>query len=394
MKQKTFLFLGIIFLNYTVFAQWTQKANFSGTQRLSAVGFSIGTKGYIGTGMDNTYGNTKDFWEYNPYNNTWTQKANFGGVARCRAVGFSIGSKGYIGTGSYYSGGYNYCNDFWEYDPATNMWTQKANFGGTARWGAVGFSIGTKGYIGTGEIQGGAKSDDFWEYDPSTNTWTQMADFPGMARSFAVGFSIGSKGYIGTGNTGSYTDDFWEYDPSTNTWTQLADFGGLEIACANGFSIGTKGYIGTGVKMGGAYSNEFWEYDPVSNTWTQMVYFSGTPRYYAVGFSIGTHGYIGTGADVTLFTNDFWEYYTTTEIPEMTDNNEIIIFPNPANDILNIDLDEKATLEIINVQGQIVDTKSLTEKVNDIDLSNLVSGVYTLRIKTESGIAMRKLIKQ
>ena len=24
-------------------------------------------------------------------------------------------------------------NDFWEYDPATNAWTQKADFGGTAR---------------------------------------------------------------------------------------------------------------------------------------------------------------------------------------------------------------------------------------------------------------------
>ena len=40
--------------------------------------------------------------------------------------------------------------DFWEYDPATNAWTQKADFGGTARYGAVGFSIGSKGYIGTG----------------------------------------------------------------------------------------------------------------------------------------------------------------------------------------------------------------------------------------------------
>ena len=31
--------------------------------------------------------------------NTWVQKADFGGIARSGAVGFSIGSKGYIGTG-------------------------------------------------------------------------------------------------------------------------------------------------------------------------------------------------------------------------------------------------------------------------------------------------------
>ena len=42
--------------------------------------------------------------------------------------------------------------------------------------------------------------NDFWEYDPATNTWTQKADFGGTARQYATGLSIGSKGYIGTGN--------------------------------------------------------------------------------------------------------------------------------------------------------------------------------------------------
>ena len=63
--------------------------------------------------------------------------------------------------------------------------------------------------MGTGDI--GAANEyfaDFWEYDPSTNVWTQKADFGGGARSGAVGFSIGSKGYIGTGGA----NDFWEYD--------------------------------------------------------------------------------------------------------------------------------------------------------------------------------------
>ena len=50
---------------------------------------------------------------------------------RYGAVGFSIGSKGFIGTGVDFFG--NYYNDFWEYNPATNTWTQKANFGGISR---------------------------------------------------------------------------------------------------------------------------------------------------------------------------------------------------------------------------------------------------------------------
>jgi len=58
-------------------------------------------------------------------------------------VGFSIGDKGYIGTGGDPGG----VNDFWEYDTTANTWTMKAFFGGTARYGAVGFSIGSFGYL-------------------------------------------------------------------------------------------------------------------------------------------------------------------------------------------------------------------------------------------------------
>ena len=57
------------------------------------------------------------------------------------------------------------------------------------------------------------------------DTWTQKADFGGTGRRYAVGFSIGSKGYIGTGVASSLTKDFWEYDQAANTWTQKADFG-------------------------------------------------------------------------------------------------------------------------------------------------------------------------
>ena len=190
-------------------AHWWIKAKCVRETRTQAVG-------YDGVNMLN------DFWEYDPSTNTWTQKANFGGTARSGAVGLNICSKGHIGTGY---DGVNRLNDFWEYDPLTNIWTQKANFGGTARYGAVGFSIGSKGYIGTG-YDGANRLNDFWEYEPLTNTWTQKANFGGTARSVAVGFSIGSKGYIGTGYNGIplVTDvvryiDFWEYSPANTRIT-------------------------------------------------------------------------------------------------------------------------------------------------------------------------------
>jgi N-acetylneuraminic acid mutarotase len=302
---------------------WVQKANYVGNARIGLVGFSIGSKGYFGTGEDIAYFN--DFWEYDPSANTWTQKADFGGGPRSQAVGFSIGNKGYIGTGA----GIGIINrkDFWQYDPVSNSWTQKANFGGTARNSAVGFGIGNKGYIGTGFDITINPTGDFWEYDPASDVWTRKADFAGAARDNAVGFSIGNLGYIGTGFGNLpiiFKNDFWEYNPSTDLWTRKADFGGAGRSYATGFSIGTRGYIGTGYNQPPPDNDlkDFWEYDPSADSWTQKADFSGCARIDASGFSIGNRGYIGTGTGHILpgVYNDFWEFNPSCTLPNAPTN--------------------------------------------------------------------------
>ena len=249
--------------------------------------------------------------------NFWTQKADFGGTAREEAVGFAIGGKGYIGTG--FDGTFK--KDFWEYDTTSNTWAQKADFGGVARWKAVGFDIGGKGYIGTGSDSSAYKKD-FWEYDTASNAWTQKTNFGGLARYDAVGFSIGSKGYIGTGwYSLGFLKDFWEYDTASNAWTQKTNFGGTARAEAVGFAIGGRGYIGTG--LDGSSKKDFWEYDTTSNAWTQKADLSGSVRRSAVGFVIGGKGYIGTGFyGNVVVKKDFWEYdrasNSWTQIADLT----------------------------------------------------------------------------
>jgi Chaperone of endosialidase/Galactose oxidase, central domain len=238
--------------------------------------------------------------------NNWRPRADFGGGNRFGAVGFSIGTKGYVGTGTV--GGVRK-KDFWEYDPNLNTWSQKADFGGSARYSAIALSIGAKGYIGTG--YNGVNLNDLWEYDPSSNTWTQKASFTGNARRSAVGFSIGPKGYIGTGYDVTYKKDFWEFDPFFNVWTQMADFGGEARDKAVGFSINTKGYLGTGSSSVGQ-KRDFWEFTPTgtNGSWNQITDFGGTTRNDAFGFSIGTKGFIGSGYNSFDGVNlkDFWEY--------------------------------------------------------------------------------------
>jgi N-acetylneuraminic acid mutarotase len=366
---------------------WAQKTDFGGSARWGAVGFSIGSKGYFGTGRGNDY--YKDFWEYDPATNTWTQKSDFGGDARYLAVGLNIGSKGYLGMG--YNDNNGDMADLWEYDPATNTWARKADFVGVVRRNAVSFSIGNKGYYGTG--RGTYFYKDFWEYDPAVDTWTQKADFGGTVRQSAAGFSIGSKGYIGTGQFYDGDDydynDFWEYDPATNAWTQKADFAGSARSSATCFTISGKGYVGTGyIDYNNHELKDFWEYDPSTNTWTQKADFGGAARTSAAGFSIGSKGYIGTGGDYPTFYKDFWEYTPSSatacaspsdlKVPSISDTAAVLKWTLPADSVNGFDI-------LYHIIGSTpVHKRHTGGSTNHIAIGNLLPGtIYRWKIRSD-----------
>ena len=123
-----------------------------------------------------------------------------------RPVIFSFNDKSFLLT---------YYNDLWEYNKSTDSWYRKSDFPGLARYGAVAFSIGSKGYVGTGyDYSNGVRLNDFWVYDSQTDIWLPVADFKGGVRKEAVGFSIGNKGYVGTGDVSDgYSSYFYEYNP-------------------------------------------------------------------------------------------------------------------------------------------------------------------------------------
>jgi hypothetical protein len=153
---------------------------------------------------------------------------------------------------------------------APDTWTQKADAGSTqvagptARSGAFSFSINGKGYLGGG-TDGSVVRNDFWEFDPTTNAWTQKASFPGAPRQWAVAFAIGSRGYAGTGGNANAGKDFYMYDPVANAWTKKADFGGGLRVRSYGFSIGSKGYIGGGIDNFSSRHADLWAYDRTYN---------------------------------------------------------------------------------------------------------------------------------
>ena len=363
---------------------WNQKANFGGPARHRCVAFAIGNKGYMGLGHINAVTDIlfEDIWEYDPATNSWSQKANFGGGLRYHSFGFTIGNKGYVGTGRMPSGVYE--NDCWEFDPVANTWLQRADMPGALRRGAVSFVIDNIGYVGSGQVQSGI-SNEFFAFNPVTNSWQQKATFPGATRTSAVAFAIDGKGYFGTGGMGTGTKDFWEYDPQTNMWTQKADVGPTARLEATGFAVNGKGYIGTGVDMSsGNNFGDMWQYNVSTNTWTQVEDFGGIKRRYLASMVIGTKVYAGTGTNGTNF-RDFWEFDQLLSIGNQNDlENSFQVYPNPITDIFTVKIiaNMEAEFSLYNQLGQIVFAQSLVDESTTIDRNNIAAGhyIYAIRI--------------
>jgi len=199
--------------------KWDSIAIFEGGERYGAVSFSLGNKGYVGTGYNGNY--LKDFWSYDPASGKWDQITSINGSKRRNAVSFVIGGYGYVCTGVD-NGQFVY--DFWRYNASTDTWEGLRNISNTSsdsyddayaivRANGVGFSSSDKGYVALGT--NGSILNNVWEYDPSTDLWTQKTGFEGTARTSAVAFSLNNRLFITTGQNSTYSfDDLWEFKPN------------------------------------------------------------------------------------------------------------------------------------------------------------------------------------
>lgn len=75
---------------------------------------------------------------------------------------------------------------------------------------------------------------------------------------------------------------------------------------------------------------------------------------------------------------------------DLFNQNDISIFPNPANEIINIgfskSLNEEISVRIFNVQGQLLQEKNAknTQEVIQMNTKNYADGIYFVQVRTES----------
>jgi len=294
---------------------WVHYADFPGTARASASTFVIGDKAYICCGRTGVRGPSihilNEVWQFDSQDARWTQLDSFPGNPRVKAIAVAINGKGYVGMGSIGAPFSNSVfNDFYQFDPETGIWTQKASFPGkkssdlayTVVDDCLYTALGYDGVDGTHET---------YKYDPQTDVWTRLED---ALHYFAVPafFSIGNNFFVGSGFQKSNIRNFMRFDTKKGKWFESASLPKGRIL-SNGLEINGKGYVllgryWNGMQNGGRLLSDIIEYDANENGWIKRGDFPGGARQNAMVFQILGRGYIVMGENDSQRLQDVWSF--------------------------------------------------------------------------------------
>ena len=152
---------------------------------------------------------------------------------------------------------------------------------------------------------------------------------------------------------------------------------------------------GTIVYSGGPYENNV----TIQETFTLPIECYNFNLYDSVGNGGGSIVVYDSESNIILNSNGDYDdgisaYFTTNGVLGTSDNvlNNLIIYPNPASSILNIDNAENSTIEVFDLLGRIILSRSNISLKEQINVSTLNSGTYLIRISNENKVVTDKFI--
>ncbi|MFT5878639.1 MAG: hypothetical protein ACI9GM_001058 [Salibacteraceae bacterium] len=116
-----------------------------------------------------------------------------------------------------------------------------------------------------------------------------------------------------------------------------------------------------------------------------------------------TYGVLSFATNISHSRINNWRYYTIKSIisedliiTNSNINDNIIVYPNPADNIVHIkNIEKAAVLEVIlyDNMGRICLIQNEFESCLNLEISNLPNGIYYLEIRTHESIISKKIIK-
>ncbi|MDD2634352.1 MAG: T9SS type A sorting domain-containing protein [Bacteroidales bacterium] len=241
---------------------------------------------------------------------------------------------------------------------------------------------------------------------------------------FFTGFSMG--GFMSNRIGAEYSDKiaavasvsgtmgkFFTPAPSSNINTMhIHGTTDSQISYENaGFNTGMGVYS---VGMGAEELVEYWrnfnnvDASPIINlfpdtqadgkTFERYVYQNGDNNSQTVFIKVinGDHEWYSLPQNDIGYTNEIYKFFTNTmdfsvKTESIVTKTEMLIYPNPATNQINVFTNKNAELRIYNCLGSLLREVNL-EKQNTIDISNLSNGIYIFRINDGKKSTDKKIV--
>ncbi len=219
----------------------------------------------------------------------------------------------------------------------------------------------------------------FGSIDNTTGANGGYADFTNLSTNVSVGGT--QRLYISAGFSGSSYTEYWD------VWIDY-NHNGV-------FDSNEKVVSGSSSSADELYADVTIPSDATLGSTRMRV----SMKYGAAATPCETFDY-GEVEDYTVNITTAAQFATSFSSAKRLGNSKtspVVIYPNPASSNVSVKINEgvqSSSISILNLQGAVLKTIPKCEKVQNIDISNLNSGCYILKVKNERSTFSKMLIKK
>ncbi|UPQ77981.1 T9SS type A sorting domain-containing protein [Flavobacterium azooxidireducens] len=119
--------------------------------------------------------------------------------------------------------------------------------------------------------------------------------------------------------------------------------------------------------------------------------------------SLTTGDFVKSKADIyfdynyPIITNEAETLFEALSVVNPVLDNIISIYPNPTKDIVNISIKDNSTIktiELYDIQGRLLQTQIVNNVTSELNLADRANGMYFIKINTDLGSKLEKLVKK
>ena len=92
-----------------------------------------------------------------------------------------------------------------------------------------------------------------------------------------------------------------------------------------------------------------------------------------------------------FITNYEYSYIDIFDSAEEIENSNVVVFPNPATDVITIEAADYQSVEMVDITGKVVFSSEIENSLN-IDVKEINSGVYFVKLNGANGSLTQKVV--